>query len=175
MAAVSSGTQVWPHYYASLPSARNTMILLKVLDSPCAPFFTVQLRSALAPRCCTSRVSCCSSSSVDGLRVPVHDLFERRHSWRLTGLDLVRCLGVSTTTTCPPFPPRTSVFIQEVCCENARTFCILQLHVTTRDCWGGEMRGCKVTDTSEWNTVFIFYSMACVIVFVVHAAYEAYL
>lgn len=42
LAAVSSGTRVWPHYYASLPSARNTMILLKVWDGPCAPFFTLQ-------------------------------------------------------------------------------------------------------------------------------------
>lgn len=37
-ANVSSGTQVWSHYYASLPSVRNTVILLKVLDSHCAPF-----------------------------------------------------------------------------------------------------------------------------------------
>ena len=62
--AVSAGTQVWSCYYASLPSARNTMIKLKVSDRRCAPFSRfnyVQLLSAPAPRCCTSGVGYCSS------------------------------------------------------------------------------------------------------------------
>lgn len=60
----SAGTQVWSCYYASLPSARNTMIKLKVSDSCCAPFSRfnyVQLLSAWAPRCCSSCVGYCSS------------------------------------------------------------------------------------------------------------------
>lgn len=60
----SAGTQVWSCYYASLPSARNTMIKLKVSDSRCAPFSRfnyVQLLSARAPRCCSSCVGYCSS------------------------------------------------------------------------------------------------------------------
>lgn len=80
-ADVSSGTQVWSHYYASLPSVRNTMILLKVLDSLCAPFSWlnyVQLSSSGAPRCCTSCVLCrsrtfCSCFQPQWLSHTAHD------------------------------------------------------------------------------------------------------
>lgn len=54
------GRVITPHF----PSARNTMIKLKVSDSRCAPFSRfnyVQLLSARAPRCCSSCVGYCSS------------------------------------------------------------------------------------------------------------------
>lgn len=49
-ARVSPGTQVWLRYYASLPSMRNGVILLKVLDSCCAPMFLLQLPSIILNR-----------------------------------------------------------------------------------------------------------------------------
>lgn len=67
MAHVSSGTQMWSYYYASLPSARNAVILLKVLDSRHAPFSClnyVQLFSAEAPLCCSWLLNRCSAALV---------------------------------------------------------------------------------------------------------------
>lgn len=49
-ADVSSGTQVWSCYYASLPSVRSTMILLKVSDSWLRPVLPVQLCSIILNR-----------------------------------------------------------------------------------------------------------------------------
>ena len=59
VAHVSSGTQVWSHYYASLISERSTVIF-RVFDSaPFSWFNYIKLFSTWAHRCCSRWGSCC--------------------------------------------------------------------------------------------------------------------